>query len=100
MGEISTKKTIIILHYGGDQIRGSEVCLIHAIDAIAKKGYDIVLLRKDSCLDNLISENVRTIIDEVFPEIMFDGSYHAFPFLKYFKSLFRLYRIAKKIILV
>jgi len=92
----NTSKTVMILHYGGDQIGGSEVCLVHAIDTISEDGFDIVVLRKDDCLDALISKKVSTIIDESFPEIMFDGSYRSFPLLKYFRSLYRLYQLIKK----
>ena len=88
-------KTVMMLHSGGNQIRGTEVCLMHAIDAIAENGFDIVILRKNDCIDSLISTKVSTIIDEPFPEIMLDGSYRSLPFIKYFKSLYRLYKLVK-----
>jgi len=96
MKKTGTTKTVMMLHCGGDQIRGSEVCLIHAVNAIIEKGYKVVVLRKNPCLDSLISEKVSTIIDEPFPEIMLDGSYRTFPLLKYLKSLRRLYKLTKK----
>ncbi len=86
----------MMLHLGGAQIRGSEVCLLHAIDAIKEKGYNIIILRKDASLDSHIADKVSAIIDEPFPEIMFDGSYRSFPVIKYLKSLFRLFRLTKK----
>ena len=89
-------KTVLMLHLGGDQIRGSEICLLHAIDAITENGYNIVLLRKNPCMDSHIADKVSTIIDEPFPEIMLDGSYRKFPLLKYLKSLHRLYKLCKK----
>jgi len=92
----TTAKTVMMLHFGGDQIRGSEVCLLHAIEALRENNYNIVLLRKNSCLDSHISDKVSMIIDEPFPEIMFDGSYRVFPLLKYFKSLLHLYKLTKK----
>ena len=96
MQATSTAKTVIMLHLGGDQIRGSEVCLLHAIDALAEKGYNIIVLRRNPCMDSRIADKVSTIIDESFPEIMLDGSYHPFPLLKYFKSLRRLFKLTKK----
>ena len=89
-------KTVMILHVGGDQIRGSEVCLIHAIDAITDNGYKVIVLRKNNCIDSHISKKVSIIIDEPFPEIMLDGSHRTFPLLKYFKSLYRLYKLTKE----
>lgn len=95
METTGTTKTVMVLHFGGDQVRGSEVCLLHTIDAITENGFDVVIIRKDSCVDALISEKVSTIIDESFPEIMFDGSYRSFPLIKYLKSLYRLYLLVK-----
>lgn len=92
----TSSKTIMILHFGGNQIRGSEICLIHTIDALIEEGYRIILVRKDSSLDSAINNKVDTIIDEPFPEIMFDGLYRRFPAIKYLKSLFRLFRLSKK----
>ena len=91
MVKTDSTKTVMMLHFGGDQIRGSEVCLVHAIDALSENGYDVIILRKDGCVDALISEKVNTIIDESFPEIMIDGSYRSLPLIKYLKSLYRLY---------
>ena len=95
MEKTGSTKTVMMLHFGGDQIRGSEVCLVHAIDALSENGYDVVVLRKDGCVDALISEKVSTIIGEPFPEIMFDGSYRSLPLIKYLKSLYRLYLLVK-----
>jgi len=89
-------KTILILHFGGDQIRGSEVCLIHSIHALHADGYRIVVLRKDPRLDEHIAGQVDVILDEGFPEIMFDGSHRAFPLRKYLASLRRLHGIVRQ----
>ena len=89
-------KTILILHYGGDQVRGSEVCLIHTINALHADGYRIIVLRKNTCLDEHITEHVDAIFDEKFPEIMFDGAHRAFPLIKYIMSLRRLFLIIKQ----
>ena len=95
MGTTNSAKTVMVLHFGGDQIRGSEVCLLHTIDALSENGFDVVVLRKNDCLDALISKKVNSIIDESFPEIMFDGSYRSFPLIQYLKSLYRLYQLVK-----
>lgn len=87
---------IFILHSGGDQIRGSEICLIHTIEALYSAGYKIIVLRKNSCLDEYISEKVETILEETFPEIMFDGDHRTFPLGEYLKSANRLLRLVKK----
>lgn len=87
--------TIIMLHTGGGQARGSEVCLIESIKALSDNGFKIILLRKNSILDEFVTDYVDTILDEPFPEIMFDGDYRSFPLAGYARSLRRLYRLAK-----
>lgn len=89
-------KTILILHHGGNQIRGTEVCLIQTIEALAENGFRVIILRKDTCLDNLITKYVDSILDEPFPEIMFDGGHKTFPVKQYFSSSFRLFQLIRK----
>ncbi len=89
-------KTVIILHHGGNQIRGTEVCLIQTIEVLSKNGFRIIVLRKDNCLDKFIAEHVDCILNESFPEIMFDGNHKTFPIIKYIRSSFRLFQIVKK----
>ena len=89
--------TIMILHYGGDQVRGSEVCLIHAIEALSESGFELVVLRKNRVLDDSITGFVSSIQQESFPEIMFDGSYKSFPIIAYLRSSRRLFRLVKQI---
>ncbi len=93
--KVDPTKTIILLHYGEDQFRGSEVCFVQTIDTLFENNFELVVVRKSTCIDEHISEKVETIIDEPFPEIMFDGSYRSFPIIKYFQSLYRLYKSVK-----
>jgi glycosyltransferase involved in cell wall biosynthesis len=59
-------------------------------------GYKIVVLRKDACLDEHITAYVDTILDETFPEIMFDAGYRVLPLGKYLTSLRRLYGLVQQ----
>lgn len=93
--KVDPTKTIILLHYGEDQFRGSEVCFVQTIDTLFENNFELVVVRKSTCIDEHISEKVETIIDEPFPEIMLDGSYRSFPIIKYFQSLYRLYKSVK-----
>jgi len=90
-------KTILILHYGDDQVRGSEVCLIQSIEALSERGFSLVVLRKDAVLDEYISGHVVSILDEPFPEIMFDGHDRRFPLIKYLQSSQRLFHLVKRL---
>ena len=65
--------TILIMHFGGGQVRGSEVCLIESIEALSEAGFNVVIIRKDKILDEAVLKYVDAIQDEPFPEIMFDG---------------------------
>ncbi len=93
--KINTIKKVMMLHFGANQFRGSEVCFVQTVDTLFENNFKMVVLRKDSCIDEPIVGKVETIIDEPFPEIMFDGSYRSFPILKYFQSLYRLYKSVK-----
>ena len=86
----------MFLHCGGDQIRGSEVCLIQAIEALSDRGFNIVLIRKNDCLDEVVAEYVSEILDESFPEIMFDGPHKSFPIFKYIKAENRLFQLVRR----
>ena len=90
-------RTILILHSGEGQVRGSEICLIQAIKALSESDFDLVVLRKSRVLDESISEYVSSILDEPFPEIMFDGSYKSFPLIDYLRSSLRLFRLVKRL---
>jgi len=89
-------KTIFVLHHGGPQIRGSEVCLLQTIEALHAAGYKIIVLRKDAVIDEHISGQVESILDEPYPEIMFDGAQRTMPLYQYGKSLRRLNKLIKQ----
>lgn len=95
MGTINSNQTVLLLHYGENQFRGSEVCFVQTVDTLFENNFELVVVRKSTCIDEPISGKVETIIDESFPEIMFDGSYRSFPVIKYFQSLYRLYKSVK-----
>ena len=85
-------RTVLVLHYGGEQVRGSEICLIHTLAALHDNGYRVVLIRKNACVDKHIVGHVDEILDEEFPEIMFDGGHRTFPMGLYVASMRRLIR--------
>jgi len=89
-------KTILMLHYGEGQLRGSEICLVHAVEALSSAGFNIVVLRKNEILDEHIDGYVSAILDEDFPEVMFDGSHRTFPLCRYTQSGYRLAKLVKQ----
>jgi len=89
-------KTILILHRGHDQIRGTEACLIELVSVLAEHNYRIIMLRNNRCIDGAIIDNVDQILDESFPEIMFDPPQRTFPLFRYVNALVRLFRLARK----
>ena len=96
MAATRVMRTVLVLHYGAEQVRGSEICLIHTVTALHDSGYRVVLLRKSVCIDEHIVGHVDEILDEKFPEIMFDGGHRAFPLGRYFASVRRLIRIVRE----
>lgn len=90
------KKSVVVLHYGGDQIRGSEVCLLHTLDALCEAGFQLTLLsNNDTLLESLLDKPIELALDQEYPEIMLDGGAPRLPLLRYFKAYFRLRRKIK-----
>ncbi|MDB4575604.1 glycosyltransferase family 4 protein [bacterium] len=95
MDKTNLNKTVMMLHFGANQFRGSEVCFVHSVHTLVENDFEVLVLRKDACIDEMIFEKASAIIDEPFPEIMLDGSYRSLPLIKYFKSLYRMYNLVK-----
>ena len=92
-----TKKTIIVMHKGGAQIRGSEVCIGQTIIALLNEQYHVVVIRNNSVLDSRLPKSERlTLIDGMFPELMIDGPTVSLPIFEYPKALLRLYKLIRK----
>ena len=85
------------MHSGGDQVRGSEICLIQSIEALSESGFNLVVLRRHGVLDEHIAGQVSRILDEPFPEIMFDGSHRSLPLIDYLQSAHRLFQLARSL---
>lgn len=90
-------KTILVMHQGGSQIRGSEVCLIHTVNALLAANYKVILLRNNSIIDQTLNElgNLE-IADCDYPEIMIDGDHKSFPIFRYIRSFLSLRKFVKK----
>jgi len=90
-------KTILVMHKGGSQIRGSEVCLIHTVNALLAARYRVILLRNNSIIDQTLKEleNLE-IADCDYPEIMIDGDHKSFPILRYIHSFVALRKFVKQ----
>jgi glycosyltransferase involved in cell wall biosynthesis len=90
-------KTTLVMHQGGNQIRGSEVCLIHTVNALLAANYKVILLRNNSIIDQTLNEleNLE-IADCDYPEIMIDGDHKSFPIFRYIRSFLSLRKFVKK----
>lgn len=92
----SQKQTIFLMHYGGDQIRGSEICLFHSIDALLEADYRVVLFRNNPIIDTALPKNeALTIVDFAYHEIMIDGNI-SLPFIGYLGAVKHLYNHIKQ----
>lgn len=93
-GETEDKcaKTTLFLHFGGDVIRGSEICLIESINAVTDAGGKIILLC--NCPATLRPELPNSIDIEYlhFPEVMFDGDYRSLPIISYLQTVWRIWK--------
>jgi glycosyltransferase involved in cell wall biosynthesis len=95
-----TKSIITVLHFGGEQIRGSEQCLFLTLAGLKEADYEIKVLCNDAgLLEKLKAEHWQAQLFN-FPELMYEGSYRKFPFFSYCKALAKLYSALAKTDLV
>lgn len=90
-------KTILVMHHGGSQLRGSEICLIHTVNALLAAKFRVVLLRNNKIIDQALNKlkNLE-IVDCHYPEIMIDGGHKSLPIFRYIRSFFSLRKLIKK----
>lgn len=91
--------TALLLHYGDNGIRGSEICLIQTAKAFTEKGFRVVICRHFKVMDAALNElsPKPILVDFRFSEIMLAGFREtSLPLLSYLRSLVQLHRIIKK----
>lgn len=90
--------TIIVLHFGADIVRGSEVCLFRTLRILVEQRYRILLLRNNPVMDAEVKKVSQDIEVQSFdyPEIMFDGPERRFPIWRYLKQFMRLRRLVEE----
>lgn len=82
--------TVLLLHRGGNIVRGSEQALIDTAIALRNSGMRLVLARNDPCMDRALVNVVDTIVDFEYPEIMLAGRSTRLPLIRYVRQLVRL----------
>lgn len=92
---MKNKIQVALLHFGGDQIRGTEKCLLASQSALIDAGFKVKVFCNDINLYKLIVAQGNNAIRFNFPEIMFEGSYRSFPIIKYLVALWILYKQLK-----
>lgn len=91
--------TVMLLHFGDNGIRGTEICLIQTAKAFTENGFNVVICRNhpvmDPYLDKISPKPV--LLDMTFPEIMLGVRKDtSLPILSYLVSLKRLYGLFKR----
>lgn len=92
-------RTVILLHRGGNRIRGTEAMVIRSVQALTDAGYRVIVCRNDACLDEPLNaiRPAPEIIDFKFPQLMIDGIRDiSLPVPGYLKALRRLGALAKR----
>ena len=88
-------KTALLLHHGGDGIRGTEICLIQSARALAGSGWRVVVCRNQPVMDvELATIPVAPrVLPLEFPELRLDGKDTAFPLVAYVRAVRALRRL-------
>lgn len=84
---------ILLIHKGGaGGIRGTEACVIGAIEALRQEGHQILFARNLPIIDHLIKDHVEKIVPIEIPELLVNGLRSQLPLIAYFKLLLLLAR--------
>ena len=88
-------KTVLLIHHGGDGMRGTEICLIQSARAFAARGLRIVVCRNQATMDEELGaiEPAPRLLPMDFPELKLDGKHTALPLAAYGRALRGLRRL-------
>ena len=89
-------KNILFIHYGGNLIRGSEVCLLNLLSHMDKTLFNpVVICNQGKMLEELEKLGIKAWLMDI-PEITIDGRHRRFQIFGYIKCFFILCRFIKK----
>lgn len=91
--------TVLLLHFGDDGIRGTEMCLIQSAQAFMEKNFKVVICRNYPVMDQFLNHVTQkpVLITLQFPEIMIAGKKEtSLPIRSYLRSLKRLSAIVRE----
>lgn len=92
-------RTVVILHRGGPNIRGTEAVLIRSAKALAAAGFRLVICRRNDCIDSAFTslDPRPQFVDFQFPELMIAGIREtSFPIGAYLRAFFQLRQLVKR----
>ncbi len=93
----SLQQTICVMHYGENQVRGSEICLFHSINAMLEANYKVVLFRNNDIIDGFLPKSdMLTVLSMSYSEIMIDGPLISLPIKGYYSGLKYLLHYIKR----
>jgi glycosyltransferase involved in cell wall biosynthesis len=92
-------KTVLLIHHGGDGMRGTEICLIQSARAFAARGLRVVVCRNQAVMDAELAaiEPAPRLLGMDFPELKLDGKNTALPFAAYGRALRELRRLVAEV---
>jgi glycosyltransferase involved in cell wall biosynthesis len=92
-------RTVLLIHRGGDAMRGTEICLIQSARAFAAEGMRVVVCRNEPVMDDSLAaiEPPPRVLPMDFPELKLDGKDTAFPLARYLGGIRSLRRLMLEI---
>jgi glycosyltransferase involved in cell wall biosynthesis len=79
-------KTALMLHFGDDGIRGSEVCFIESVKALRAAGWLVVVARNQPPIDPFVGPHAEAIEPLEYPELRIWGARSRLPIWPYVRS--------------
>jgi UDP-N-acetylglucosamine:LPS N-acetylglucosamine transferase len=89
----SLKPAIAILHFSGETFRGTEACVVEAINGFHEQGYDVIFLANNP---QVVTEKLLNLpkksLKVSYPEIMWDDKF-SFPIFRWIAAVFKMRKI-------
>ena len=91
-------KRVLVMHRGGlGGVRGTEVCIAQSIEALHRRGFEVIFARNLPVIDELVAPFVSKIIPFEFSEILINGIKSKIPLKTYLQGLRKLLREARSL---
>ena len=89
-------ESVLVLHRGDSAVRGTEVCVIEAVRALAQAGARVVVARNTPVMDDALSGSAAVIEQLDYPELSINGFRSRLPLLEWARNLTKVSQMLRE----